>query len=180
MPKPAQMPAEALAEMPPELLRIYYRPKVEFEKPDFVFTLGDYRFVFLSDGMRSTGAIQYKFVLLVLDPNDFDVLYVTAETNDLVGEAMVYLGRFTPQRHTTITKSLAFAHREFFFSAACMVAREALDLPYEQFPMLPIEDDALGAIQPVMEQMFPDGELDAETREIVNWMVKGVMHSMQS
>jgi hypothetical protein len=169
---------ETVADTPPELLRVYYRPNVVFEKPDFAFTLGDYRFVFLSDGMHSPGAIQYKFVLLVLDPDDFDVLYVTAETNDLEGEAMVYLGRFTPQRHTTITKSPAFAHRGFFFSAACMVAREALDLPYEQFPMLAIEDAALGAIHQGFQAVFPDGAIDEETRAILNWITKGVMRSM--
>lgn len=169
---------QTLPEPPPETFRFYYRPLVEFEKADFSFALGDYRFAFFSEGMRSLGAINYKYLLVALDPDDCDVLYITAETNTQEGDAVVYLGRFTPQRHTTITKSPAFADRAFFFSGACMVAREALDLPYEQFLMLQIEDDALGAAQEVFGKIFPDGDIDEETQAIVNWMARGIRRSM--
>lgn len=170
--------ADTLADTSPEIFRFYYRPIVEFEKPDFAFALGDYRFMFFSDGMRSTGAINYKYILVALDTDDQDVLYVTAETNDREGETLVYLGHFTPQRHTTFTRSPAFVHREFFFAAACMVAREALNLPYEEFPMLQIEDDALGDVPKVFERVFPGGGMDEETQKIMGWMAEGVMRSM--
>lgn len=155
---------------------LYYRPRVEFHKIDFAFALGCYRFLFFSGGMRSVGAIHYRHVLAVLDNEDRDVLYVTAETNDL--EPDIYLSRFTPRRRVTVTKSPMFAHSAFFIPIACMVAREALDLPYEEYPMTQQEDGSFGAIPAALSKQYPDGNLDEDTCELIAKLKEIALRSM--
>lgn len=169
--------AETLADTPPELAHFYYRPRVELNYPDFRIDIGDYRFVFFSSGMRLTGAIGYKHLLAVLDRSDFDPLYVAAENNDMEGEAMVYLGRFNPRRHATLTNSPLLAHAGFFIPIACMVAREALELPYEQYPLTQAEDDALGLIPGLIAQAFPHGGPDENTLDLIHQLRECVLRS---
>ncbi len=123
-----------------------YRPQVEISHVDHTFAIGDYRFLFCASGLESLGAIQYRFLLAILDPDDNEVLYVTAESNVMEGEAVVYLGLFERGRHSTLAMTPTLRHWQFFLPVACNVAREKLDLPYEKFPLTPAEDTGIAAI----------------------------------
>ena len=155
---------------------LYYRPRVELDTPDFGFALGRYRFLFYSSGIQSIGAITYHHLLCVLDSEDRDILYVTAETNEL--EPDIYLSRFNPRRHATLTKSPLLSYAAFFIPVACMIVREVLALPYETYPMTQEEDDSLEAIPAVMAKSFPEGNIDADTHELLTQLKAAVIRSL--
>lgn len=155
----------------------YYRPRVEIERADFKIEIGDYCFLFCSKHIRSVGAIQYRHLLVVLDSESNDVLYVTAETNEREGESVVYLGQFTPRHHATLTTSPALIHAEFFVPVACQVAREALELPYERYPLVPVEDNCIAAIPQVFRANYPQGVPDEATGELMAKLVEAVLIS---
>jgi hypothetical protein len=113
----------------------------------------------------------------VLDRSDFDPLYVAAETNDRDGDSVVYLGRFSPRRHTTLTNSPLLAHAGFFIPVACMVAREAFELTYEQYPLTQAEDYALGLIPGLIAQVFPQGGIDENTLDLIRQLRECVLRS---
>jgi hypothetical protein len=169
--------AEMLAETPPELFHFYYRPRVELEYPDASIAIGNYRFLIFSEGMRSIGAIGYKHLLGVVDADTNDPFYVAAETNDGEGDSVVYLGTFNPDQHTTITRSPLLAHAGFFIPIACMVARHALKLDYADYPLTPAEDTALGLIPGLMQQVFPDGNIDENTLTLIRQLRECVLSS---
>lgn len=155
----------------------YYRPRVDIGGADMAFVIGQYRFLFCSKKLQSLGAIRYWHLLVALDAGDTDVLYVTAETNDMEGDSVIYLGEFTPRHHSTITTSPALAHHEFFLPVACQVAREALGLPYEQFPLTAMEDACIAEIPAVLGEHFPQGITDGETQVLIDKLKHGVMAS---
>jgi hypothetical protein len=155
----------------------FYRPRVDIGGVDMAFVIGQYRFLFCSKKLQSLGAIRYWHLLVALDAGDTDILYVTAETNDREGDAVIYLGEFTPRHHATITTSPALAHQEFFLPVACQVAREALGLPYEQFPLTAMEDACIAEIPAVLGEHFPQGLPDEETQVLMNKLKQGVMTS---
>ena len=173
------MTTESLAtpETPSPQLQVRYRPRVDLLSSEFGFVIGDYRFLFYSTGLRSQGTINYKYLIGVLAPDELDVLYLTAETNDMEGDSVIYLGRFDLHHRATITQSPALAHAEFFTAVACMIAREALDLPYERYPVTEAEDLALGAIPEILRQRYPQGTYDNETQMLINRLVEGVARS---
>ncbi len=155
----------------------FYRPRVDIGGADMAFVIGQYRFLFCSKKLQSLGAIRYWHLLVALDAGDTDVLYVTAETNDREGDAVIYLGEFTPRHHATITTSPALAYQEFFLPVACQVAREELGLPYEQFPMTAMEDACIAEIPAVFGKHFSQGFPDGETQVLIDKLKQGVMVS---
>lgn len=148
--------------------RSSYRPRVDIRQVDFAFAIGGYRFLFCSDGLNSLGAIHYPQLLAVLDAEGREVLYVTAESNPLDGDAVVYLGRFTASRHDTLCESRAVAYQPFFVPVACRLAREALALPYAQFPLVELEDAGIAAIPDLMAHQFPEGMPDRGTQQLID------------
>ena len=60
---------------------------------------------------------------------------------------------------------------------ACQVAREALGLPYEQFPLTAMEDACIAEIPAVLGEHFPQGLPDEETQVLMNKLKQGVMAS---
>ena len=155
----------------------FYRPRVDIGGVDMAFVIGQYRFLFCSKKLQSLGAIRYWHLLVALDAGDTDILYVTAETNDMEGDAVIYLGEFTPRHHATITTSPALAYQEFFLPVACQVAREALGLPYEQFPLTAMEDACIAEIPAVLGEHFPQGFPDGKTQVLIDKLKQGVMAS---
>lgn len=123
-----------------------YRPQVEISHVDHAFAIGGYRLLFCASGIESLGAIRYRYLLAIIDPDDNEVLHVAAESNDMEGDAVVYLGLFERGRHTTIAMTPTLRHWQFFLPVACGVARDRLGLPYEQYPLTPPEDVGIAAI----------------------------------
>ena len=155
----------------------FYRPRVDIGGADVAFTIGHYGFLFCSKKLQSLGAIRYWHLLVILDAEDMDILYVTAETNGMEGDSVVYLGQFTARCHATVTKSPALAYQEFFLPVACQVAREELELSYEQFPLTAIEAACIAEIPAVLGEHFPQGILDGETQELIDKLKQCVMAS---
>lgn len=155
----------------------YYRPRVELGDGECKIEIGSYCFLYYSTGVRSVGAINYRHVLVVIDSAGNDVLWVTAETNDQEGESVVYLGRFMPRHHATLTQSPALIHAEFFVPVACEVARGILELPYERYTLTAIEDTHIAAIPEVFRENFPQGAPDEATQALMNKLVNAVVVS---
>lgn len=171
------VPSEATESLEIPLTLPYYRPRVEFDRGDFKIEIGPYSFLFCSTQLRSLGSIHYRRLLLVFDSEGNDPVWVTAESNDMEGESVVYLGCFTPRHHATITNSPALVHEEFFVPVACQVAREVLDLPYDRYPLTRGEDVCIAAIPGVFERNYPQGLEDEATGMLMAKLMKAVLVS---
>jgi hypothetical protein len=155
----------------------YYRPRVEIDRGDFKIEIGPYSFLFCSTQLRSLGSIHYRRLLLVFDESGNDSVWVTAESNDMEGESVIYLGCFTPRHHATITQSPALVHAEFFVPVACQVAREVLDLPYDRYPLTPGEDVCIAAIPGVFARHYPQEVPDEAIGMLMAKLMEAVLVS---
>jgi hypothetical protein len=153
------------------------RPLVELGGSDAQFEIGPYRFLYFSTHIQPWGLISYRHLLVALDPEDNDRVWVGAETNDQEGESVIYLGRFMALQHATITQSPGLVHAEFFVPVACQVAREVLDLPYDRYPLTPAEDAGIAAIPGVFEKHYPQGITDEAMGTLMAKLMEAVLVS---
>lgn len=73
--------------------------------------------------------------------------------------------------------SPALIHAEFFVPVACQVAREALDLSYGRYPLVPVEDNCISAIPKVVHANYPQGVLDGATQALMTKLTEAAMIS---
>lgn len=96
-------------------------------------------------------------MLVVWDESFEEVFYAAAESNPFDGSSVIYLGQFTPQGHSTLSRSSLLHDARVFLPAACRLARDYLKLDYRQAPLTAAENGAIALIPQICAQHFPNG-----------------------
>lgn len=120
-----------------------YWPLIEGGTVSRLFTFADYRAGLLT-GMRSLGAVQYLFVMLIFRaPTNELCLCIASEANEPFDQHPVgshFLGLFTGDEHRNLGASNDWASMELFTARALELAREHLkvsDDVVEEIPRKP-------------------------------------------
>ena len=117
-----------------------YWPLIDGGKVSQLYKFGEYRAALLT-GMRSLGAVQYLFVMLVFKaPTDELCLCIASEVNDPIDQPPAgshFLGLFTGDEHRNLGSSNDWADVELFTARALELSRDHLKVSDEVVEEIP-------------------------------------------